>query len=399
MRKLWSFVQYNNAVPIALGIVFLGAGGVFAASPDAQQAIYSAEDSVQSVDNTYVVGVDLAQRDFGLHVTKVEEDAENYYVSYEYKTISVVDYVWQEVNRAKSMTVSKKEILGTDLGLFVGKQLGQEIAYELRFLGEVQEKERTAGTSLKTVATIYSGLIGRMLDPTEKTFPGYVPVVEEMAPSTGPGNVAAAAGAVSTQISLPPIPTQDDIKQMVDAAIAAALAGSTPAPATTTPDTQPVDTEPVSSPPPSGTPVITINGENPARIPMGAVYLDLGATVSDDIDTNLGVHTFLDGVEMDLISINTAAAATYTITYKATDNDGNVGEATRTVEVYDPAPPPPPPDDGDGTATTTPPSDTGTTTPPISPTPAPEPTPPPPDPTPTPTPEPDPNATSTTPEQ
>ncbi|MDO8466777.1 MAG: DUF5011 domain-containing protein, partial [bacterium] len=77
-----------------------------------------------------------------------------------------------------------------------------------------------------------------------------------------------------------------------------------------------------------GAPVININGNNPARIELGETYNDLGATVTDDEDNNLGVQ--VSGAE-----INTSEIGTSTITYTATDNDGNTTTATREVVVYD----------------------------------------------------------------
>ena len=80
-------------------------------------------------------------------------------------------------------------------------------------------------------------------------------------------------------------------------------------------------------------PVITILGNNPATIEMGANYADLGATVSDNRDTNLGVHVFIEGVEVQAVSLDTSTSSTHTIEYRATDSAGNTGIATRTVNV------------------------------------------------------------------
>ena len=82
-------------------------------------------------------------------------------------------------------------------------------------------------------------------------------------------------------------------------------------------------------------PVITINGNNPAEINIGDTYSDLGATVTDDVNENLGVTTYLDGIQTSQISINTASSTTYTISYTATDQAGNTATSTRTVNVND----------------------------------------------------------------
>ncbi len=80
-------------------------------------------------------------------------------------------------------------------------------------------------------------------------------------------------------------------------------------------------------------PVITVFGNNPAHIEVGSTYVDLGASVADNVNNNLGIQTFVDGVEVTSVDIDTSAERSYIITYKATDQAGNMGEATRTVIV------------------------------------------------------------------
>jgi hypothetical protein len=67
--------------------------------------------------------------------------------------------------------------------------------------------------------------------------------------------------------------------------------------------------------------------------------MDLGATVTDSTDNNLGYEVSVDGsatTTPENISIDTSVAGTHTILYSATDQAGNVGYATRTVNVIDP---------------------------------------------------------------
>ena len=70
-------------------------------------------------------------------------------------------------------------------------------------------------------------------------------------------------------------------------------------------------------------PVITIAGDNPATVELGSTYTDAGATA--------------DGGETVTVSgtVNTSIVGTYTITYTATDADGNTSTARRTVNVVD----------------------------------------------------------------
>jgi hypothetical protein len=75
-------------------------------------------------------------------------------------------------------------------------------------------------------------------------------------------------------------------------------------------------------------PVITITGANPAKITKGSVYVDLGATVDDNVNHNLGITATGD--------VNTSVVGTYPIVYSATDQAGNMSSTTRSVIVYDP---------------------------------------------------------------
>ncbi|MSU56271.1 MAG: DUF5011 domain-containing protein, partial [Candidatus Taylorbacteria bacterium] len=112
-------------------------------------------------------------------------------------------------------------------------------------------------------------------------------------------------------------------------------------------------------------PIITVNGNNPANVNMNSNYADLGASVTDNVSSNLGVKASLDNstwVEVGQIQLDTANSTTYTIHYKATDNAGNIGTAERTVIVG-----------SDAEVTSSEPSqETATPTPETTPTPEPE---------------------------
>ena len=73
-------------------------------------------------------------------------------------------------------------------------------------------------------------------------------------------------------------------------------------------------------------PVITLIGDNPQLIANGAVYADLGASVTDNVDATRTIQ--------GTGTVNTAAAGDYTITYNATDAANNAAtQVTRTVRV------------------------------------------------------------------
>jgi hypothetical protein len=108
--------------------------------------------------------------------------------------------------------------------------------------------------------------------------------------------------------------------------------------------------------PSSPTPVIQINGDNPARINVGDSYADLGATItSPQADLNLGIKTFLNGQLTSNIVIDTTQAATDTIDYVATDQSGLSSTSTRTIIIQAPPLAPAPSD----AASTTAPSHNG----------------------------------------
>ena len=90
----------------------------------------------------------------------------------------------------------------------------------------------------------------------------------------------------------------------------------------------------------------------------GATYNDLGATITGPTaDLNLGITTYVNGTEMSPVQIDTNAAATDTIDYVATDQNGLTSTSTRTVivEVSTAA--------DNSTATTTSTTDAATSTP------------------------------------
>src|SRR3989344_4729696 len=349
MSRLWSFLQYHNAVPIALFVIFGATGATFAASPEVREAVLSAEEIVQSVDNTYIVSADLASRDFGLVVTKIEEDEEYYYVSYTYRTIAIVDYVWQESDIKRQMKVSKKELLGKDLGLFIAKQVGEEMRAEMAFLGEVQAKEREKGAVTRVVTTMYSGLIGKMLDPKEEVFAGYAPVVAETLSDTSSSAAAAAlAGSGEVHLALPPILSPGEIERLVSDAVTRALVGPiTPVGSSVAGEASGEGAPQGSGSLPkiaggeNGAPRIVIMGDNPTRIAVGDSYTDLGALVSDDKDDGLVAITFVDGEHVNAVHLDTSTTTMYEIKYGAVDSGDKATEVTPFVEVSEPASTPP----------------------------------------------------------
>ncbi len=296
-RGLLEFIQYHNAVPVALGIIVLGGGGVFAATNP--EAIYSATEEVLTVDNTYLVGKDLTGYSPRAVITAVLEDEENYNVEYEFHTIDVEGYVWRDVVKKETMQVSKVD-LGQyrDLGLYVTQQLRQVIEREAARLTKTQENARSAVTQL-TVATTYGGLIGKFLDESTEVLPGYTPVV-------APAQTAAVAAVFGPAEGGEGGTNHEG--------------GSTSA---------------------SGLKIgLQLLGNNPARIPVGTQYADLGAVLVDPYNTNVGVYLSINGEEKaNWTGIDTSTTTAHTIEYRATDPSGAVITVRRIVLVGDAANP------------------------------------------------------------
>jgi hypothetical protein len=177
LNKALIFIKYNNAFTIIFVFCFFGFGITFAAVPDARDAVYSSKDTVTSIDNSLIVSVDLDNFNFNLKINSITEDEKDYYVIYSYQTFTLEDGIWRGKSIEKTLIVNKIVLDGKDLGLYVARELGENINYELSYLKRVQKLERERGESEKVITTEYSGLIGKLLDPREKVIEGYNPVI------------------------------------------------------------------------------------------------------------------------------------------------------------------------------------------------------------------------------
>jgi hypothetical protein len=77
----------------------------------------------------------------------------------------------------------------------------------------------------------------------------------------------------------------------------------------------------------SAAPTVTVTGDNPMPVECHSSFIDPGATAADDCDALPNVVT--------TGTVNPNAVGNYTLTYTATDADGNSGSATRVVNVSD----------------------------------------------------------------
>ena len=356
MKNLLHFIQYHNAVPLALGIVMLGGGVTFAATNP--EVIYSEEQRVLSIDNSYLANKDLSNWTPQIRIEGVTEDDASYYVAYTLSTIDLDGYAWKDVTKAETMSVSKSD-LGEyrDLGVYVTQQLRQIIDRDLQKLRQTQEIEKR-NVSLAVVATAYGGLVGQMLNDSTEVLPGYVPVV------TGPPVQVAAAAAPGLTSSA------DSTSSSQAGGVSAPQSGGTLAVGSVL-SGDPSDTEP---------PYLQILGSASILLQAGDYYLDLGAVAADNGRADLvEVSLYLNGAKVERVYMPSAKAGEWTITYEARDKAGNITRVERHITVSDATPAPTPIPEP----------------PPPAPAPEPEPTPTPtPEPEPTPTPEPEPSEPS-----
>jgi len=80
-------------------------------------------------------------------------------------------------------------------------------------------------------------------------------------------------------------------------------------------------------------PVITLLGNNTETIIVNGVYVDAGATATDDEDGDITDKIVIGGLPID-----TSSAGSFTITYDVKDSSGNVAQVTRTVFVVEAIP-------------------------------------------------------------
>ncbi len=82
-------------------------------------------------------------------------------------------------------------------------------------------------------------------------------------------------------------------------------------------------------------PVITLVGDNPLVLEVGATYSDPGATATDNVDGDLTSQIVVGGD-----TVNTSVIGDYFVTYDVSDSSANPAQTvTRTVQVGDTTPP------------------------------------------------------------
>jgi surface protein len=79
----------------------------------------------------------------------------------------------------------------------------------------------------------------------------------------------------------------------------------------------------------STAPIITLNGQAIATVNLNSTYTDAGATAVDDVDGDLTSSIVTSG------TVNVNSIGTYTITYSVSNSAGNIGAASRRVNIIE----------------------------------------------------------------
>ena len=132
-----------------------------------------------AVDSTELRSVDLATFNPEAKITGVTDDEKNYYVDYTYDSYDIQDNTWGKVVRTNTLTVSKEALGETDLGLYVQKQIGEVLDYQLNYLKQVQVLELAKVAQAATKTQKYAKLIGLTLGANDSKLEDYTPVVAE----------------------------------------------------------------------------------------------------------------------------------------------------------------------------------------------------------------------------
>lgn len=329
-----------------LGGFFFITGGAFAANSD---AVFNSAQNLVSVDNSYILSLDVSTYRPQIQITAVTEDTEHYYVAFSFRTVDVQNGVWRDLSQDRSFKVAKADLGGRDLGLHVTSQLGQIVDAEMDRLRRTQDFERKNGASQKVVATTYSGLVGRFFDSTQEVLPGYVPVGSSLA------SVETAIKPPEEGVAPPPgAPSRSSGIESSSNGSSSSSSFVEGAPA---------------SPSSSGSSLtLSVLGDNPARVARFGSYTDLGAAITSG-NTGTVIRYKVDGDEVGSVVIDTSIVSTHTVTYFGTDQNGQTVSINRAVEVYDPATAPAETVEPSSNATTT----EATTTPATEPEPEPSP--------------------------
>jgi hypothetical protein len=314
IKRLSNFVFYNNGfVFIVLAIIFSSGSALAATNPQVRKAVVSSEEKLVEIDNSYILDVDLDKHDFDVKITAIEKDDTDYYLTYEFHTIDLVDGVWEKIIKQNVLTVNIEQLGNRDLGLYAAEELQELVEYTKKFLAEVQENEIKKGESQKVVAKTYKGLVGRFLKEDQITFAGYNPVIKPpvkvVAKEVKPVNPAIVEVVDVKDVIIDKEP-KDDNNNVVSTSTNNDISTST--------ENTLLDTT---------APIIVLVGDSSLNLSVDDQYQELGAAANDDTDGDLSSLIVIDGV------VDTTAPGSYEVTYTVADQAGNSASLSRQILV------------------------------------------------------------------
>ena len=173
-----NFIKYNNAFTIIFALVLFSTGATFANEKVRDTVIGQTIITKQGTDNTQIISTNLNDFDMGLKIKSVKEDAQFYYVNFDYNAIDAKDGVWQTVKKEKNVNVLKTRLGNMDLGLYLAEELKQLTDREMAYMKEVQSIEKNRGAQKQVESVEYTGLKGLVFNNETKEIFGYDPVKE-----------------------------------------------------------------------------------------------------------------------------------------------------------------------------------------------------------------------------
>lgn len=211
MQKFLSFLSYHNAVPAALVVIALGAGGALAATTTGvipvptvfQEPEISIPPELVEIDVSTLLSADLSAFDFRPTVTGVIETGESYTVSYAIFTLAPEDAAWAAYEKTGEFSVAKDALDDTGLRGYVVAKLRDLENQERDYLARAQEAEKKlADTRTARPANAFAALIGLALNQI------HVPVVEKPVPQPTPMVAVSQPQTPPPQESAPVLTTQ-----------------------------------------------------------------------------------------------------------------------------------------------------------------------------------------------
>lgn len=322
MKSLTHFIQYNNAVPLVLSFLLLGAGATFASTEAGQGALIGRQETVVSVDNSFLLAKNLIDWSPKVTVTNVVKEGSQYIVTYSLETIDVDSYIWRDVVKTQEMRVDEEVLVKyIDLAAYVQFQLKDVVVGEKDRLVRTQEIQKDALTP-KTTVISYTGLIGAVLTEDTVVADPYAvtPSTEGTVPVVIPAQEAIVAAAAE-------VPTTNSQESSTDTQQPTATNQEI---STTNPQPSANTQEPIT---------VTLLGTDTVVLTIGDSYTDLGALAKDADGNDLAITRTVNGstvADTDSVSMDTSIAATHTIVYTAVKGSDTVS-VTRTIVVNAPA--------------------------------------------------------------